>query len=211
MVKVLHVNPVSPENDVIEEAVYMVEEGRSIVYPTDTVYGLGTNALNSEAVGRLFQIKGRHPDQPFPVAVAGLEMVEELAFVDEKARSLIEAFWPGALTLVLRRREVIPPIVVAGGKTVGVRMPNHVVPLRIMEVSNLPLVATSANLHGLVSPLDAVEAEKQIGDKVDLILDGGRVSGVPSTILDLAGEVPKIIRSGSVTREMLVKVIGFVD
>jgi len=211
MGKVLRVNPEKPESKVIREAVDIIRSGGVVIYPTDTVYGLGVDALNPEAVLRIFKIKNRFPNQPLPVAVSGLEMADRLAFIDEAAGKLMKAFWPGALTLVLVRKRLVPSMVVGGGASVGLRMPNHAVPLRIIQMSGLPLVATSANKHGAQNPLEAAEALRQIGDEVDLLLDGGRAGGQPSTILDLTRKPPLIVRHGPVTREMIEKVIGRVE
>lgn len=207
MSKIIRVDPENPEISAIRNAADLIKRGSVIVYPTDTVYGLGADALNPEAVLRVFKIKGRSPDQPLPVAVSGLEMAETLAVVSDEARRLMAAFWPGALTLVLPKKPIVPSIVVGGGVSVGLRTPNHAVPLLIIRESGLPLIATSANKHGAPSPVEAEEALRQIGSEVDLIIDCGRVGGQSSTIVDLT-KTPLIVRSGPVTREMIEKIIG---
>ena len=211
MSNLIRIDAEKPEISVIKNAARLIKRGSVIVYPTDTVYGLGANALNPEAVLQIFKIKGRSPNQPLPVAVSGLEMAEKLAFVGDEARKLTAAFWPGALTLVLRKKPLLPSIVVGGGASVGLRAPNHAVPLMIIREAGLPLVATSANKHGAPSPVEAEEAFRQVGDEVDLILDCGRVGGQPSTIVDLTKTPPLIVRSGPVTREMIEKIIGRVE
>ncbi len=211
MDKIVYLDPGNPKVEIIDAVVGVIKVGGVIVYPTDTVYGLGVDALNTNAVLRIFKIKGRPLDQPLPVAVSGLEMAEGLASVDDKARKLIRVFWPGALTLVLEKRPIVPSIVVGGGATVGLRMPNHAVPLMILDMLGLPLISSSANKHRMPSPLEAGEALRQVGQEVDLILDCGKVGGQSSTIVDLTKAPPLIIRKGPVTKEMLEKVVGRVE
>jgi len=208
MVAVLPVNPLSPEAETIERAVRVVSEGGIIVYPTDTVYGVGTNALDSRAVLKVFEVKKRPLGQPLPVAVGGIQMAETLAVVVSEARRLMLTFWPGALTLVLRKKTIVPDVTTGGRLEVALRAPNHQVPLRIMSLSGLPLIATSANTHRKPSCLTAEEAESQLGDKVDLILDGGSATGRPSTVLDLMSTPPRVLRSGSVTRKDIRRVLS---
>ena len=211
MGSLIRVDSEKPDIGTIRSVARLIRGGGVIVYPTDTVYGIGANALNFEAVLRIFEIKGRALDQPLPVIVSGSEMAEGLAYIGDEARLLMKAFWPGALTLVLPKKPIILSIVVGGGTSVGLRAPNHTVPLSIIRESGLPLIATSANKHGAPNPADAGEALRQIGDEVDLIVDCGRVTGQPSTILDLTRMPPLVVRSGSVTRKMVEKVIGQVE
>jgi L-threonylcarbamoyladenylate synthase len=211
MTTIRRVDAEKPEINAILDAVTLIKNGEVIVYPTDTVYGLGADALNPEAVHRVFEIKGRSPGQPLPVAVSGLEMAETLAVIDDKSRRLIEAFWPGALTIILAKKPIMPSIVVGKGLSVGLRMPNHAVPLMIMQNSGLPLIATSANKHGMPSSVEVGDALRQIGSEVKLALDCGRLGGTPSTVIDLTKIPSRITRSGAVTREMIGSVIGDVD
>jgi len=211
MNKIIRVDPENPKIDAIREAADVVRKGGVIVYPTDTVYGLGADALKPEAVLKIFKIKGRPLDQPLPVAVSGLEMAERLAFVEDGSRKLMEAFWPGALTVVLEKKPIVPSMVVGRGVNVGLRMPNHIVPLMIIHMSGTPLISTSANKHGRPSPLEALEAVRQIGGEVDLVLDCGRARGQPSTIIDLTKTPPLMIRSGPVTKKMIEEIVGRVE
>ncbi len=211
MSSLIRVNSQRPEESAVKRAAQLIKCGGVIVYPTDTLYGLGANALNPQAVLRIFKIKDRSPDQPLPVVVSNLKMAEQLASVDDKARKLIAAFWPGALTLVMPKKPTIPSAVAGGGNSIGLRAPNHPVPLAIIREANLPLVATSANKHGAPSPVEAEEALKQIGEEVDLILDCGHVGGQSSTVIDLTKAKPLIVRCGPVTQEMIEKVIGSVE
>jgi len=205
---ILKVDPTHPEAEVIEQAANSVESGRIIVYPTDTIYGVGTNALDPVAVLRIFEVKRRPLENPLPVAVAGMEMAERLAVVTTEAQMLMESFWPGALTLVLPKKDIVPDLVTSGCLGLALRAPDHRVPLKIIEMIGLPLIATSANIHGAASCKSAQEAVSQIGDRVDLVLDGGATAGAASTILDLTGARPRVLREGPVTGTMLRQVLG---
>ncbi len=208
MVHHLSVNPLFPDPRAIKQAVKVVKRGKLIIYPTDTVYGLGANALDPEAVVLIFAAKHRPPEQPLPVAVCGTEMADELAIVTNEAQRLMATFWPGALTIVLEKKNSVPDVTTGGRRGVAIRMPNHQIPLQIMDSSGLPLIATSANIHGQPSSLTAEEAMAQFGDRVDLALDGGFASGKPSTILDMTNEPSRVLRSGSITREEIALVLG---
>jgi len=195
----------------ISKIVETLKRGKVIIYPTDTVYGLGVNALDSEAVYKIFRIKKRPLNQALPIAVSGLKMAQSLVNITEKAKRLIEAFWPGALTIILEKTSIIPEIVTGGKIGVGLRAPNHPVPLTIVEMLNVPIIATSANIHGEINPVNVNEVSDQLGKIVDLIIDGGMVSGTPSTIINMLKEPPIIIRKGIITEEMIRKRIGEID
>ena len=208
---VTHFTPDSHDVDAIKKAVNVIKNGGVVVYPTDTVYGLGADALNPAAVQRVFKIKNRPKHLPLPVVVQDLIMAESLAAIDDSALRLIDAFWPGALTIILEKKPLVPLILTSGGTSVGLRMPDHSVPLMMLELCGVPLVATSANKHGEASPLLAEEAQRQLGNEVDLILDGGPAKGQPSTIIDLTKIPPLLIRSGPITRDELEEVIGSIQ
>lgn len=209
MTTILRVDPRKPDPEATSVAVEILNRGGVIVYPTDTVYGVGANALNHEATLRVFMIKNRPLDQAMPVAVSGIEMAEELALITDEARRLMEQFWPGALTILLAKRPVVPPLVTGGGDKIGLRAPNHPVPLSIIRASRLPLIATSANKHGQPNPMTAEEAFRQLGEMVDLVIDAGRSEvPIPSTVIDLTQELPAIIREGPVSRRSIEAVIG---
>ncbi len=211
MSTVLRVKPDDHNDHIISTAVAVIEAGGLLAYPTDTVYGLGTNALNPQAVRKIFEVKKRSFTQPLPVAVSGRTMAAELAHVTDRAHVLIARFWPGALTLVLKKRRRMPLIVTGGRVGVGVRAPNHPIPLTIMKVSHRPLITTSANKHGGPACVTAEEVRRQFDGEVDLILDGGRCAMAASTILDLVRDPPVLLRQGAITRTMIEDAIGFVD
>jgi len=203
MSTVLKVNLNQPNPHAISQAVDIIREGGLVAYPTDTVYGLGANALNPQAVRKIFTVKRRPLDQPLPVAVLGRMMAADVAYIDERASQLMNLFWPGALTLVLLKKPRLPLVVTGGHVGVGVRAPNHRVPLALIASARVPLIATSANKHDSPPCVDAQEVLKHFDGEVDLILDGGTCNATVSTVLDLTGDSPVLLRQGSVTRKRI--------
>jgi L-threonylcarbamoyladenylate synthase len=189
----------------IQNAAKIVKKGGVIVYPTDTVYGLGCDPFNTEAVKRVFKIKGKRT-KPLPVLVSDIKEVEMIAKVTEKTAKLAEKFWPGTLAMVLPKKPPLPKIVTCNLDSVAVRVPNHEVTLELIRLSNGLLIGTSANKTGQKPPETAMEAAKQIGKEVDLILDGGPAPlGESSTIVDLTKEKPRILRQGPIKLEDILE------
>lgn len=192
-------------------AVDIIRGGEIIAFPTETVYGLGADATNAEAVGKIFEAKGRPADNPLIVHVdskaAAIECVEG---VTEKAAKLMDAFWPGALTLILRAKpHLFARNVTADLDTVGIRVPNHPVALNLLKRLQLPVAAPSANISGKPSPTLAEHVYHDMEGKIPLILDGGPTRiGIESTVLDMTAEPPVILRPGNVTKEQIENVIG---
>ena len=203
----------SGDGDVIAEAARILREGGLVAFPTETVYGLGANALDENAVDRIYQAKNRPAASPLIVHVASVEHARQL--VSEwpmHADALASAFWPGPLTLVLPKSEVIPDRVTAGLPTVGLRIPSHPVARALLEASGLPIAAPSANLFMGVSPTDAAHVRASLGDAADLILEGGPSEvGLESTVLSLIDARPAILRLGMIARHQIEAVIGPVD
>jgi len=191
---------VSDSAPVPRRAVEALRQGQVIVYPTDTVYGLGCRIDHPQAVRRIYEIKGRPSTEALPVLLADPVQVEEYAVgVTMIARRLISRFWPGAVTLVVRRSDRIPPAVAGGGDTVALRVPGHPVPRALVRALGLPMIGTSANSHGMPSPATAQLAVCDLGDRVDLVLDGGRAAlGRGSTVVDVTGEVARVLREGAI-------------
>ncbi|MCS7067344.1 MAG: L-threonylcarbamoyladenylate synthase [Meiothermus sp.] len=202
--------PPTPEN--LERAAQIIRQGGLVAFPTETVYGLGANALDASAVAKIFEAKQRPSFDPLIVHVSDRAMLAEVAReVPAMAEKLMERFWPGPLTLVLPRSERVPGLVTSGLPTVAVRMPAHPVALELIRRAGVPVAAPSANPFGYLSPTRAEHVERMLGERVDLILDGGRTAlGVESTIV-LIAERPVLLRYGAVTVEELESILGSVE
>jgi L-threonylcarbamoyladenylate synthase len=196
----------------IEKGVEIVRKGGVIAFPTDTVYGVGAGAYLEHAIERVFKIKGRPLEMALPVLLADLSQVHEVAdFVPAYAWRLIKAFLPGGLTLVVYRTKVIKDIITGGGDTVAIRIPDHPIPIALIKGSGMPIIGTSANVSGKPVLLTANDVQSQIGDKVDLVIEGGPApNGKESTVVDVTGEVPVILRIGAIPKEELAKVVEIV-
>jgi L-threonylcarbamoyladenylate synthase len=179
----------------IKKAAVVIQRGGLVIYPTDTLYGLGCNALDEKAVGRLFAVKKRAPTNPLSIAVCDLNMLRRYAAFDERAMRVMECFLPGPVTFVLRKKN-LPDALTGGRENVGVRIPESRVSLKLVMEACVPIVSTSANLSGRKPPETAEEALAQLPG-VDLVLDGGRIAGPPSTIVDLTTDPPRILREGA--------------
>ncbi len=196
----------------VREAASLIREGRLVAFPTETVYGLGANALDAAAVAEIFSAKGRPADNPLIMHIADRAQLEGLVTVPDRAEMLMARFWPGPLTLLMPRTEKVPDIVTAGLETVAVRMPSHPVALALLRACGVPVAAPSANRSGKPSPTTAEHVLRDMDGRIPLILDGGACSvGVESTVLDLCHGKPCILRPGGVTREMLTEVLGEVE
>lgn len=198
-----------PTDEAIEKAASIILGGGLVAFPTETVYGLGADALNGSAVAKIFEVKERPRFDPIIVHIGDPEDLEDLCVeIDERAKLLIEKFWPGPLTLVLPKSPIVPEIVTAGLGCVAVRMPSHEVALRFIKRAKTPVAAPSANPFGYLSPTTASHVAEGIGERVDLIIDGGRCPvGVESTVLELIQE-PTILRIGGLPIEEIERVIG---
>nr|WP_317931787.1 L-threonylcarbamoyladenylate synthase [Streptomyces cellostaticus] len=194
----------------IEKAAGVLRAGGLVALPTETVYGLGADAEDPAAVARIFQVKGRPPSHPLIVHIGGAEQLDDwVQEVPAAARLLAEHFWPGPLTLVLRRGSRVPLEATGGLQTVAVRVPDHPVALALLSAFGGGVTAPSANRFGSVSPTTADHVRAELGDGVDFVLDGGPCEvGVESTIVDATGGAPSILRPGGVTREDLEAVLG---
>jgi L-threonylcarbamoyladenylate synthase len=196
--------------DIFTRAAEVLRAGGLVAFPTETVYGLGANALDSEAVSRIFTAKGRPANNPIIVHVSeAKEALRVAADWPTTAARLAEQFWPGPLTLVLPRRPEVPDVVTAGGPTVAVRVPAHPVAQALLRAAGLPIAAPSANRSGYLSPTRAEHVLRGLDGRIDMILDGGPVAGgIESTVLDVTTDPPRLLRPGLVSVEQLERLTG---
>lgn len=197
----------------IARAVELLRQGRLVAFPTETVYGLGADATNAQAIRRIFSAKGRPSTNPLICHVADEAMAREYALRwPATAAQIAKEFWPGPITIVVPKPSNIPPEATAARETVGLRAPNHPLALQLLRAFAKPIAGPSANKSNHVSPTTAQHVRDELGEAVDLILDGGPcIVGIESTVLDLTGDVATILRPGGVTREQIESVIGAVD
>lgn len=211
--KILKIVDIEADYKAIEEGASLIRNGELVAFPTETVYGLGANALDARAVDKIYEAKGRPGDNPLIVHIADFDdvklLVKELAGTAEK---LMEAFWPGPLTLILKKSSIVPDRTTGGLNTVAVRMPDNPIALALIRESKLPIAAPSANRSGRPSPTEARHVAEDLMGRIPMILDGGPCSvGVESTVLDITGEIPNILRPGGITPKMLERVLGRVN
>lgn len=207
--EVIKINPIHPEKAKIARAAALIQDGEVVVFPTETVYGLGADALQTRAVERIFTAKGRPFSDPLIVHIADEDVLQDLVTtIPTQVKQLTRAFWPGPLTLILPRSQLVPKLVTAGLETVAVRMPGHPVALALIRAAGSPIAAPSANRFMHVSPTTAQHALADLDGRVPLILDGGPCAvGVESTVLDLCSDVPTILRPGGTSLEALRAVL----
>lgn len=196
----------------LREASSLIHAGEVVAFPTETVYGLGGNALSNESIDKIFIAKGRPNDNPLIVHVASeQQLLKVVSTVPPLAKRLMRAFWPGPLTLVLPKGESISENVTAGLDTVAVRIPDHPVALKLIELADVPIAAPSANLSGRPSPTSAKHVLNDLKGRISGVVDGGTTGiGVESTVVDCTEEIPIILRPGGVTKEQLEEVVGIV-
>jgi L-threonylcarbamoyladenylate synthase len=211
--KIVKLDGMASTATLLVKAAQIIRAGGLVAFPTETVYGLGANALDAGAVERIFLAKGRPANNPVIVHAAELAAAKEIVSVwPERAERLAQLFWPGPLTLVLPRSPIVPDVVTAGGSTVAVRMPQHPVALALIRASGVPIAAPSANTSGAISPTTAEHVLQALAGKVDLILDGGpTIFGLESTVLDLSRTPPRLLRPGHITPAQIEAVIGPIE
>lgn len=206
---IIPIDAAHPQETLIRQAANMLRCGGLVAFPTETVYGLGANALNEEAVQRIFAAKGRPANNPLIVHVASIEQARELTTNwSHEAQLLADACWPGPLTLVLPAADHIPVTTRAGNPTVAIRMPSHPVALALIQAAGVPLAAPSANASGQLSPTRAEHVEASLGGKIDLILNAGSCEqGIESTVVSLSDDEPVLLRPGPIARHRLEEVL----
>jgi len=196
-----------PTEKNIQLAANIIKRGGLVVYPTDTVYGLGCNPLDEKALEKAFKAKQRR-DKPFPILAYSITDAQKIAHLTKEAKKLAKKYWPGPLTMVLLKKETLPNLATCNQKTVGVRIPNHEIALKLIHLSNGLLVGTSANKTGEPPPRNVQEAINQLGEKIDVYLDAGPVKhGIPSTVIDLTAQPPRLLRKGPISLEEILKTL----
>lgn len=212
MTRIVKIDKENIDNEIIIELSHIIKNNGTVVFPTETVYGLGANALSDIAVAKIFTAKGRPSDNPLIVHVSNLEQLERIVeIIPEKAKVLMDKFWPGPLTLLFKKKAIISDMITGGLDTVAVRMPSSKIALKLIETCDLPLAAPSANISGKPSPTTAEHVIKDLDGKVDAIIDGGDCQfGMESTVIDVLNETPMILRPGSITLEDIAETINTV-
>lgn len=197
----------------LKRSAEVLKNGGLVAFPTETVYGLGANALDEDAVSSIFKAKGRPSDNPLIVHIHDESQLSELVLeLPKDAQMVMDKFWPGPLTLIFKKSEKIPLQISAGLETVAIRMPKNKIALKLIEEANLPIAAPSANTSGRPSPTNSEHVIEDLAGRIDLVIDGGQTGvGLESTVLDLTGDIPLILRPGGVTYEDLTKLLGRVD
>lgn len=205
MTQVLALDPLAPDPDIVQAAADVLAQGGLVAYPTETVYGLAGAALRAESVARVFAAKQRPALQALPVQIAETRDIAVLVrAVSAEAQRLIEAFFPGPLTLIFERLQSVPALVTGGSPTLGLRMPAHAIPLAVIRALGMPVVCPSANITGHRAPMSASDVLEDLDGLVDLVLDGGpTLDRVASTVLDVSVRPARLVREGKITRAIL--------
>lgn len=211
--KIVKVDPENIDYRVIKEAADIINNGGVVVFPTETVYGIGADALNDEAAEKIFRAKGRPQDNPLIVHIADFRELYNLAeTVPESAKKLAEKYWPGPLTMILYKKNALSDKITAGLNTAAIRMPSNKIALALIRESKKPIAAPSANISGKPSPTEASHVIEDLMGKVDMIIDGGSTDiGVESSVVDMTCEIPVILRPGGITQEDIIDVLGECD
>lgn len=211
--KIIKINPKNPKISKIKIAAKILRKGGLVAFPTETVYGLGANALNPQGVKKIFEAKGRPKDNPLIVHIAEKEEVHRLTKeIPKEAEKLMDKFWPGPLTLVLKKAKIVPTVTTGGIDTVAIRMPAYKIALALIKEAKIPVAAPSANSFGRPSPTSAEHVIQDLYGKIDAIIDGGETKiGVESTVLDLTTDPPTLLRPGGITLEELKEILGKVE
>jgi len=209
MEKYLNINN-SKDYQKLRYSAEIIKNGGIVVFPTETVYGIGTNGLDKEAVERLYKIKERPLNKPISLLVSDYEMIEKVVKdINELEYKIMKKFFPGPLTIILNKKDIVPDILTSGGSTVGIRMPEEEITRKLIEYAGVPIAAPSANISGKPSGIDLQEIVKEFGDKVDYYIDGGKSKiGIGSTIVKVENNTIKILREGSISKKELENLIN---
>lgn len=208
--KIVKINLKHPQISKISQAAVVIKTGNLVAIPTETVYGIGANALDAKAVKKIFKAKGRPLDNPLIIHISKFEEMDILVDkIPDSAKKLMKKFWPGPLTIVLKKSKTVPKITTGGLNTVAIRMPDNQIARQLIKESGVPIAAPSANISGKPSPTIAAHVKEDLYGKIPMIIDGGKTKiGIESTVIDLSGKTPILLRPGGVTLEQLEKSIG---
>lgn len=192
----------------LKEVAKAIRQGGTVVFPTETVYGIGTNGLNANAVKRLYEVKQRPLNKPISLLVNGADMINEIAQeITDLEKALIKEFFPGPLTIILKKKDIVPNIVTANSNTVGVRMPSNEIALKLIEYAGVPIATPSANISGRPSGTNMEDIMKDFKEKVDYFIDDGPSKiGISSTIVQVVDGIPHILRQGKITEEQIMNI-----
>ena len=203
--KILKINSKNPDPDTITQAKEYLMQGKLVIYPTDTVYGIAADIYNEHGISKVFKSKRRSINKPLSLCLAELESINEVAFMDDKTETIVEQLFPGPFTVIMRKKKVVSPLLTAGTNKIGIRIPDNTLSREL--ASDFPITSTSANISGLNVPESPKGVVKQLGDAADLVLDAGICKyGLHSTVVDITGESPVIVRKGA-GYETLMKLI----
>jgi len=207
---IIKINFKNPEISKIKEASNIIKKGGLVAFPTETVYGLGANGLDKKAVKKIFLVKGRPQDNPLILHISEIKQIDSLVNeIPNNAKKLIKRFWPGPLTIILKKTKIVPDIVTCGLDTVAIRMPDNKIALELIKHAGVPIAAPSANISGRPSPTNAKHVAEDLMGSIDMLIDGGSVSiGIESTVIDLTQNPPVILRPGKITQKQIEKIIG---
>ena len=208
--RILKINPTKPQIAIIKQAARLIQRGETVAFPTETVYGLGADALNPSAVKKIFVAKGRPADNPLIIHISDKEDLKKLAReIPKITEKIIEKFWPGPLTVVVKKSKIVPKITTGGLDTVAIRMPKNKIARFLIKESGVPLAAPSANFFGRPSPTLAKHVSDDLAGRISMILDGGKTKiGIESTVIDLTDKTPTLLRPGGITLEQIQKLVG---
>lgn len=211
--KLIQISLEHPEEELIQQAAEILQAGGLVAFPTETVYGLGGNGLDEEACRKIYVAKGRPSDNPLILHISRLDELRPIVReITPVAQKLIDAFWPGPLTMIFKKADIVPMTTTGGLDTVAVRFPSHLIAQKIIRAAGLPIAAPSANSSGKPSPTRASHVEFDLSGKIDMIVDGGAAEwGLESTIVDVSGGNVILLRPGAVTKEMIEQVVGMVE
>jgi L-threonylcarbamoyladenylate synthase len=210
MTKIIKINPNKINKNKIKECALNINQGKLVVFPTETVYGLGANALNFKAVSNIFKAKGRPSDNPLIVHISDKEMLNNIVKeIPDLAQKLMDKFWPGPLTIIFKKKNKIPKCITCGLPTVAVRMPSHPIAYNLIKLSGVPIAAPSANISGRLSGTTALHVIEDLKGKVDVIIDGGdAIIGLESTVVDITSNKVTLLRPGGISKEDIEKCIN---